>query len=148
MFRPSAGIGIKKFKDEGYSSGALNKRLQYHLKARGWWVGETTHGVRRGRVQDDRRVRGKTLAAIAEEGHWSQVETVALYAHPTRHVQRLVESQSSRPSDEVGSNAPSGVVAAGLAADARAGDDSGLAVGPFCREPEASEDRETGHECR
>jgi hypothetical protein len=145
VFRPCAGPGTKRFKATCYSSGALNKRLQLHLRERGLWRGETLHGVRRGRAQDDKEARQMSLEEIAEEGLWASVESVRDYVHPTRHSARL-RLDGSGPSNEVGDDGPLGMVLPGSVGNAGAGHEAPFLVGAGSGEPEAGDDRELGHE--
>ena len=86
------------FKTMAYNSAALGRRLVWHLRREGVWIGQTLHGIRRGSAQEAHHRQGQPLDEIARKRLWRDPESVEDYVHTTRHRERLVKPKEEEAS--------------------------------------------------
>ena len=93
LFLPSNARRDGFERTQAMSSGALNRRLQGHLRQIGSWHGESLHGIRRGSTQHAYNTGDQDIGRLARKRLWAQTESLEAYLHETRHKQRLTYAQ-------------------------------------------------------
>ena len=116
LFPPSNGSHDGFEVQRAVSSGALNRRLQQHLREIGRWQGESLHGIRRGSTQHAYAEGDQDIGRLARKRLWAQTESLEDYLHVTRHKQRL----ATRPLPE-GAQLGSAAISPGTLRYARKG---------------------------
>ena len=72
--------------DKGLSPSAMGQRVVYHLKRMGLYEGESLYSIKRGDMQYDYFVLGRSQQAIGEDADINTPAVVSAYLDPSRHV--------------------------------------------------------------
>lgn len=72
--------------DQGLSTAAMGQRVIGHLKRLGLYEGESLYSIKRGAMQHDFFVAGKSLQAIGAAADIETLAVVQAYVDPTRHL--------------------------------------------------------------
>jgi hypothetical protein len=89
VFKPLLEPLHEEFREGPMSSQAMNAAYQRHVQACKFFMGETLHGIRRGRYQHQRYEMGMTRQQIADAALVTDLATVDRYLHRTAHAERV-----------------------------------------------------------
>jgi hypothetical protein len=89
VFKPLLEPLHVEFREGSLGSKAMNAAYQRHVHACKFFMGETLHGIRRGRYQHQRYELGMTRQQIADSALVSDLATVDRYLHRTAHAERV-----------------------------------------------------------
>lgn len=86
LFSPLHPSRLMLQTEQGLSTAAMGQRIIGHLKRLGLYEGESLYSIKRGAMQHDFFVAGKSLAAIGTAADIDTMAVVQAYVDPTRHL--------------------------------------------------------------
>jgi hypothetical protein len=72
--------------DQGLSTAAMGQRVIGHLKRLGLYEGESLYSIKRGAMQHDYLIAGRSLQAIGVAADIDTMAVLQAYVDPTRHL--------------------------------------------------------------
>jgi integrase len=96
LFKPLQLPELRVFREGPLESQAMNAAYQRHMKACEFFMGETLHGIRRGRYQHLRYRLGWSVQQIMDVVLVSCPDTVGRYLHRSAHGPRVRRAEARR----------------------------------------------------